>query len=427
MNTKRFSFSAVLTAIILAVAVSVSLTMVFAIRHFNQQVSAVTQKQALYTHINDIDTKVRSYYASLDENQLQAAVAEGYVTGLQDPYAAYLTPEEYRLAKLKLQGQSSAVGITLKAEKDGNLSVASVDKDSAADKAGIKSGDILLSVDGKALSTTDLLKLQQQFNTSDSKILLSVKRDDKTLAFEVTAYAYATASVSERMLGETVGYIRITGFYDNTAAQFKAAYSALQNQGATAFVFDLRNCKNGGSRTALEGVLSHLLPHGAYAVYTAADGTVTNMVANTANQSSATTVTLVNGNTAGEAEVFAGVLQEFGMTTVVGDKTAGKGKVQDFVPLRADNSALWLTFGEISLISGGAIEGVGITPDTTVLMEAAKTNLIGQLKDSEDAQLQTAMNTLQSKLSGNLNNGTTTAATVVPDTAGTTATTTAAN
>ena len=79
MHKKKFSFSALITVVILAVAVAISVTMMVAMRHFNSQVNAVTKKRALYTHIGDVDAKVRSYYGALDEAQLQSALAEGYV------------------------------------------------------------------------------------------------------------------------------------------------------------------------------------------------------------------------------------------------------------------------------------------------------------------------------------------------------------
>ncbi len=423
MDKKRYSLSALITVVILSVALAISVTMMIAMRHFNQQVNAVTQKQALYNHITDIDTKVRAYYASLDEEQLQAALAAGYVDGLNDPYAEYLSTAEYKVAQLERQGQASGVGITLVASEKGDIVVETVDVDSAAEKVGIKTGDILQSIDGETTVGAALQTLQNKLDSNAEKMILSVKRGEQTMAFEVTAYIYSLETVSDRMIGDTIGYIRITAFHDNTESQFTAAYSALQSEGATAFIFDLRGCDGGGSRDALEGILSYLMPHGAYATYTTPDGTVANLIAHSSHENSAPTVTLVNGETKGEAELMAGVLQEFSKTTVIGEKTVGKGKMQDFVPLKEDNSALLLTVGEISLIRGGSIEGVGITPNTVVPMTAYKAKRIGIIEDKEDDQLQAALPVLQGNVGGNLTAGTTVA--TVGTTAGTTAATTA--
>ena len=401
MNKKRFTLSGMITIVVLAVAVAISATMMIAIRHFNRQVNAVMQKQVLYTHISDIDTKVREYFPTLDEEQLQAALAAGYVKGLSDPYAAYLNTQDYKEAQLERQGKSSAAGIALAMSEKNEVMVEKVYTESAAHKVGVQKDDVLLSVDGEEVNSSNLQKMQEKLDTATSKLLLSVRRGDKTLSFDVTAYTFSIDTVTERMLKGNIGYICITAFYDNTESQFTAAYSALQDKGATSFIFDVRNCNHGGSRQALEGVLSYLMPHGAYAVYTANDGTVTNLVAHSSHTNTAPAVVLVNGETKGEAEIFAGVLQEFKTATVVGEKTAGKGKVQEFVPLKEDNSALLLSAGEISLVSGGAIEGVGITPDTVAPMSLYKTNRIGVLKDAEDDQLQAALEALSVKLSGN--------------------------
>jgi len=406
MHKKKYSLSVVITAVILAVAVAISVTMMVAMRHFNSQVGAVTKKQAVYSHIGDIDTKVRSYYGALDEGQLQSALAEGYVKGIGDPYAQYYTTDGYKYVLQIRTGQAFASGITVKDGKAGELIVDKVHNESAAHKAGVQAGDILVSMNGETLTGVARQTVQKVLDTSTEKIALSVSRENKTLAFEFTSYAYALETVTDRMIGETTGYIRVTAFYDNTASQFKAAYSALQSEGATAFIYDLRNCNGGGSVEALTTILSYIMPHGTYATYKAADGTVTNLVSHSSLESSVPSVTLVNGNTRGEAEIFAGVLQEFGRTTVIGEKTVGKGKVQDFVPLQADNSAMLLTVGEILLIGGGSIEGVGITPNTVLAMSAYKTDRIGSIEDKDDDQLQAALKVFDTNVAATV--GTTT-------------------
>ncbi len=432
MHKKKFSFSALITVVILAVAVAISVTMMVAMRHFNSQVNAVTKKRALYTHIGDIDTKVRSYYNSLDESRLQAALAEGYVNGLGDKYAKYYTQDAYAKAKQTRAGQAFGSGITVVDGKTGELIVEKVDNESAAHKAGVQAGDILVSINGESLVGAARQIVQNTLDAATDKIKLSVSREEKTLAFEITSYTYALQSVNDRMIGDTTGYIRISAFYDNTASQFKAAHSALQNDGATAFVIDVRNCTGGGSTTSLETILSYLMPHGAYATYKAADGTVTNLVSHSSVESTIPTVVLVNGNTCGEAEILSGVLQEFSRATVIGEKTVGKGKVQEFVPLQADNSAMWLTVGEITLIRGGAIEGVGITPNTVVPMSAYKTERIGKIEDKDDDQLQAALKVFDTNVAATVGTtttggmvGTTTTATDTETSATTTAATTA--
>ena len=132
MRNKKFSLSAVITLLILVVALAISITMMIAMRYFNQQVNAVTQKQALYAHITDIDNKVRTYYPTLDEEQLRSALAAGYVAGLQDPYARYYSTDAYKQALLLREGRAAGVGIHLKTDAQSRLVVDTLDADAAA-------------------------------------------------------------------------------------------------------------------------------------------------------------------------------------------------------------------------------------------------------------------------------------------------------
>ncbi len=423
MRSKKYSLSAVITLLILVVALAISITMMIAMRYFNQQVNAVTQKQALYAHITDIDTKVRTYYPSLDEEQLRSALAAGYVAGLQDPYARYYSTDAYKQALLLREGCAAGVGIRLKTDAQSRLVVDKLDADAAAEKAGVQVGDIVTQVNGNAVAGPQQASLQEMLDTSTEKLAVSVLRGDKAIAFELTAYTYNLKSVQEKMLNETVGYIRITAFYDNTLNQFKAACSSLENQGAASYIFDVRGCSGGGSTDTLKAMLSYLLPHGAYAAWVGSDGRTENLVADDARTLSGTFAVVTDEKTKGEAELFAGVLQEFGVATVVGEKTAGKGKIQDFVALKADNSAIYLTVGEIVLMRGGSIEGVGITPTVAVSLPAAQKAQGAALKTEDDAQVQAALNTF--KASTNQLNATA-ATTAVATIAATTAETTAA-
>ena len=132
------------------------------------------------------------------------------------------------------------------------------------------------------------------------------------------------------------------------------------------------------------------MPRGNFANATASDGTVTALSAVSAYEMKLPTVTLVNGATAGEAELFAGVLQEFGLTTVVGDQTAGRAMVQEYFPLPSDNAAVKLSVSELSLLKAGSWEGKGITPDRKVALSKVS-EYLDLIDDADDVQLQAAM------------------------------------
>ncbi len=383
---KRITISTTVTLMLLTAALTVSVTMLLAMRYFNKQVQSVTQRQAMYTHIDDVDKKVREYYSDLDEEKLRQCLTEGYVTGIGDEYAAYFTPEEYAAEQRLLSGEAFDIGVDVWRDSAGRVVVSDVHTDSPADKSGLKAGDIITAVDGVELTAEQAVSdLQWQLNTAQ-KVLLTVTREETSMAFELSASPYTLRSVQSSMLG-SLGYVRVTGFYENTPEQFKAVVSALVDKGAPGIIFDLRD-NQGGSRQAVEEVLSYLVPLGQYGSETDRHGNVTKLVSDHNNQLSISTVTLVNGNTAGEAEFFAGVLQDMSLTTVVGDPTAGKAQFQTYYTLEMDNSAIKITVGEYGRIKNGSWQGVGIQPDRLVSLGVRQKEIAPLLTLDEDPQVQ---------------------------------------
>ena len=118
------------------------------------------------------------------------------------------------------------------------------------------------------------------------------------------------------------------------------------------------------------------------------------LVAEDLHQMSVPSVTLVNGKTAGEAELFAGVLQEFQLTTVVGENTAGKGRIQEFFPLKVDSSAVKLTVAQLSLLQSGGLEGKGIAPTKLISLTESQTTDFELLTETTDPQLKAALSIL---------------------------------
>ena len=133
------------------------------------------------------------------------------------------------------------------------------------------------------------------------------------------------------------------------------------------------------------------MPLGQYGTETDKNGTATSLVSKSNNQLSLPTATLINSGTAGEAEFFAGVLQEFSFTTVVGETSAGKAKYQEYFTLEADNSAIKLTVGEYSRLKNGSWQDQGITPDLeSALTDSQKAN-IRLTAVADDPQVKTAL------------------------------------
>jgi C-terminal processing protease CtpA/Prc len=135
---RKVSLSTTVTLVLLTMALTVSLTMLLAMRHFNDQLQLVSQRQAMYSHINDVDKKVREYYPDLDEESLRRGIAQGYIYGLNDPYAVYYDPARYAAEKLRLAGKANNVGVTLSLDANARVVVSRVQPNSAAGKAGVR-------------------------------------------------------------------------------------------------------------------------------------------------------------------------------------------------------------------------------------------------------------------------------------------------
>lgn len=386
---KRVSVGVLLASVILAVALTVSVTMVIAIRYFNSTVNDVTQRQAMFDYVTDVDKIVRYHYnGTIDEEKLRRALGKGYIDGIDDPYAVYLSSEEYQEELDKRKGKATGFGLELALSDNGRIIVARVHQNSTADKAGIQTGDVLTAVNGSDVSASDFSSVTHTLEDSP-KVILSVRREDTPHAFEISTSTYDYVSVEGRMVGTDIGLIRLYSVNDRTPDQFKTAYESLEKQGAAKFIFDVRD-NVGGSSKAIENVLAYLVPGGTYAQQTDNTGKTTYLKSDNNRAMTYPSVTLVNSRTTGEAELFAGVLQELGKTTVIGEQTAGKGMVQELYTVGSDGAAVCLSVAERRLIKAGSIEGKGITPDEEVKLREQ----LALVEELDDTPLQAAIRRL---------------------------------
>ena len=389
---KKVSIGVTIALAFLAMALTASVTMIIAMRHFSSLVSDPAKRQAMFEYVTEIDKLVRQHNTNIDEEKLRTALAKGYIDGINDPYAAYLTADEYKAELEAKEGKLIGYGVEVARSKDGAIVVTGVQKNSPAAAAGLQKGDIVTALDGTPVSELGLVSVRTRL-TEGTKIIITFERGGESKALEISASLFPVIGVEGSMLDETVGYIRIRYFNDTTLEQFKSAYASLEQQGVAHFIFDLRGT-DGGSLEAAKEVIAYLMPRGAFAkVQSNASDEVETLSAEDAFEMEKASVTLVNGATAGVAELFAGVLQEFGKTTVVGTATAGRGMVQECYPVTTDGSAVKLSTSQAYLMKQGKIEGVGIIPNQVVTLSPEQALYFDLLTPAEDPQLQTALET----------------------------------
>ena len=416
---KRLSWGAALSLMIIVVAVTVCVTMLVAMRRFNAQVNELSNRQAMYNYVADVDNAVRqNYYGTIDEEVLRRSMASGEVAGIGDKYAKFFTTEEYLQWQETMSGQSTGFGLDVALDNSKQVVISAVQAGSTAYSAGLQKGDVIVALNKEALGVDGFAKVQDALESATS-VILTVLRGDVETAFELSAAAFTRVSV-ESSLVDTTGYIRIKAITDATPEQLKTALGALKGQGATSLVLDLRGIA-AGSPTAAQKMLSSLLPYGLYGYYVDKNGT-TELRSEESTQLDMPTAVLINEYTAGEAELIAAALKQAGVAVLVGDPTVGRSLVQESFPLASDNSAVYITVGEFQLLDKTGWEGEGLLPDVPSSLTNEQEAKLDLLTREEDTQFKAAVAALRAAMGEATT--TTTVATTTTTTADTTTDTT---
>ena len=311
--------------------------------------------EQLYETINS------SYYKDVDEQDVVDGACKGLVAGLGDPYSFYMTKEEYENWKASATGEYSGIGVTFSQDKNGNYVVVGVTRDSPAEKAGLKSGDYIVEVDGKTYDDMDVMARAIR-GDAGTKVKVTYVRDNKKNEVSITREKIVEKSVEYKMLDGNIGYIKLSSFISSSAEDFSNALKDLEGKGAKGLILDLRD--NGGGLVEQcidiadefldEGVVTYVEDkNGKKQEYKSKDG-----------KTDLKTVVLVNGNSASCSEILAGALKDNGCK-LVGETTFGKGVIQSTAELK-DGSALKLTIMQYFSPKGNAIQDKGVTPDYEV-------------------------------------------------------------
>lgn len=341
----------------------------------------------------------RDYVEPIDDAALLESAIRGMVSDL-DPHSEYLDAGEYRDIRNSTTGSYTGIGIEV-AEIDNAIRVISPMAGSPAARAGIRSGDELVAVDGLFLQEGRLQETMVMLRgQAGTKVTLSVLRDDKVIDHEMRRQVIRVASVHKEFLSPSYGYVRVNQFSENTARELSAAVDDLQDANAgmlEGLVLDLRNNPGGVLDSAVD--VSDLFLNSGIIV--SADGrTVEARFTRSAHRGDildgAPMVVLVNSGSASASEIVAGALQDHHRATIVGSPTFGKGLVQTVMPL-SKGRAIKLTTSRYFTPSGDSIHEVGVIPD--VIVEGGPgfpdLSLSGILDREADAQLIEAMEQLQ--------------------------------
>ena len=326
-----------------------------------------------------------NYIGSVDDDTLFNAAASAMVRSIDDKWSYYMSPEEYAAYKLTSSNEYAGIGISVKQNDSGDFEIFSVDSGTPAEAAGLTAGQLIVSVDGQPVADMTLSEMQELIRSKLNKDFPMVVSDKKGNEVSVTVACEIIYKdpVSSRMLDGNIGYIKIANFEAGSSEGTINAIERLVAEGATSFIFDVRN-NPGGLLSELVSLLDYLLPDGDIFISVDKQGNETVKTSDKICLSSKMAV-LVNANTYSAAEFFAAALQEYDWATIVGEHTTGKARSQ--ITLELSNGGAvhisthkYLTPDRVDLSEVG-----GIKPD----IEAVNTN------EDPQIQLNAAINALK--------------------------------
>ena len=315
-----------------------------------------------------LDKINNEFVDDIDQNEIMDAAINGVLQSL-DPYSAYLSPEMLKEMQTETSGQFGGLGIEVGMEA-GVVKVISPIDNSPADRVGVKAGDYIvkineIQVQGKSL--TEAVEIMRGPVGSEIEITVRRKGVKKALIFNITREIIKIESVKSNVLDNTIGYIRLTSFNENSSNQIKSKIKELnKNEKVKGYILDLRNNPGGLLSQAIK-ISDFFLDQGEIVStkgkkssenkkWFAKDGDLID---------GKNLIVLINYGSASASEIVAGALKDHKRAILVGENSYGKGSVQSVIPLQ-NRGAIRLTISKYYLPSGKSISEVGVTPDIEV-------------------------------------------------------------
>ena len=332
-----------------------------------------------------------NYYTDVDQSELETWTYKGLFYGLDDPYSGYLTPSEYEQVMISTTGEYSGVGITITANDNGYIEVVSPTDDTPAYRAGIKSGDLIVKVDGVEYAGSELdIAAAKMRGKAGTDVDITIYRNGEYIDLTLTREQIISVTVKHEMLDDGIGYIRISSFEENTSKDFADALKDIENQGASGLVIDIRD--NGGGLVNACVAIADQLMDKATVAYTEDNQGKRDYYSTKDGKTSLPYVILINGGSASASEILACGIQDNAAGKIVGTQSFGKGIIQSLDRL-ADGSAVKLTILQYFSPSGNVIHKQGITPDYVVELTEDCYDEEGNLVN--DLQLEKALELLK--------------------------------
>lgn len=396
---KKIKVYKILMLVVLSVFITFMITSISLYTYFTNNpvsVGAKSNSKDISNKLNQYRKIIDKYYlGDVDETKLDEGAIKGYIEGLDDPYTEYISKEDMESYLDDTMGNFVGIGIyMIKNTKYDKIQVLSTIKGSPAEKAGIQSGDLIISVDGIEYKADDMTAVSNKIKGEEgTKVTVELLRGSENVKYELTRSKVKVNQVEGKVISDDIGYIKFTSFDETTAEDFKKQYQELAKKNIKSLIIDLRNNGGGIVDQALE-IADYIADKDSVLLYEVdKNDKETVRKAKTDPIINMPIVILTNENTASASEILAGALKDLGKAKTVGTTTYGKGVIQQILKLN-DGSGLKITIEEYQTPNKNKINKVGIEPDEKVELPDSVESIF-TIKESEDTQLQKVIDMLK--------------------------------
>ena len=374
---KRNNIYKTIMMIIIAVLITFIVTALGVSRYYEKTEAGLEKiienndsKSALDTKIQGIRTYLEKKYLGEfpDDEKLEEAAVKGYVEGLGDEYTEYLTKDEYEQLMTNVVGSYVGIGVYLTQDRNGDTVILMPLEDSPAEAIGLKTGDIIVKVDGEECNGVDLTIVANKVKGEEgTKVNLEVLREGKTLTFEIERKIVKLNKIKAKVLENNIGYIQILSFDENCSTEFQEKLNELLKQNIKSLIIDIRN-NGGGIVKEATDIADLFIPKDKTIMIELGKDSEEKIVKSEKDEiinSNIKVIVLGNENSASAAEILLGALKENEVATIVGTTSFGKGVMQEIVPV-SNGGALKITIQEFRTPNGNIINKKGIEPNIEV-------------------------------------------------------------
>ena len=334
-----------------------------------ESLSATSEVENKLYLLEQMVDKYYLYHDEIDKDTQAEGIYTGYMAGLMDPYTTYYTEEQTEELMQGISGEFTGIGATMTQDLENKTTkITDIEKGSPAEEAGLQAGDLVVQVDDHKIVDESLDEIVKWVRGKEgTEVTLHIVRGEEELSFTMTRRVIQQNTVEYEMKDGQVGYIYVKEFDEVTASQFETALNDLEAQEMNGLVIDIRDNPGGNLDTVVE-MLRQILPEGVIVTTKDRDGTAEEYTCDGAQEFTKPLAVLVNGSSASASEVFAAAVKDYGIGTIVGETTFGKGVVQDVIGLR-DGSSVKITTAEYFPPSGESINKKGVKPDVEIEFE----------------------------------------------------------